>query len=260
MMPFIFKRFFRIPAGLFFCALSALLFMSLSGCASMKQGPAVQGPAQKGGAQAAGQQELENSWWYARFQFNWPPDQEPAWHLDLMVANTIVAPVIEKHGAEIPLWRVHRRAAQDQAGHQFSFIFFSSQQSARGIFDTIKSNPMLAQMQAAGLITATTFDETIKVIRPGIGGVSDSHWSVPVRRSWPFFIMGVSEMWMGLIDQLAEGRPKPKTTSELEEFYRKINDEVLAIWSKEAGHALLHHLNAIFGYEPLTFRGKEYKF
>ncbi|MEN6440892.1 MAG: hypothetical protein ABFD97_20155 [Syntrophobacter sp.] len=256
----IFKRFSRVRAGILFCAVSALLLVSLSGCASTRQGPSSKGPTQRE-VETTGRQELENSWWYARFQFNWPQDQEPSWHLDLMVANTIIAPVLEKHGAEIPLWRVHRRAAPDQSGHQFSFIFFATQKSAGGIFETIKSNPMLAQMRSAGLITATTFDDTVKVIRPGIGGVSDGHWSVPVRRSWPFFIMGVSEMWMGLIDQLAEdGRPRPKTALELEAFYRKINEEVLAMWNKEAGHALLHHLNAVFGYEPLTFRGQEYKF
>jgi hypothetical protein len=34
----------------------------------------------------------------------------------------------------------------------------------------------------------------------------------------------------------------------LESFYQKIDQKLVTTWETEGGHALLHHLNALFGY------------
>ena len=44
-------------------------------------------------------------------------------------------------------------------------------------------------------------------------------------------------------------------------FYKKVEESVTEAWKREGRHAYLHHLNAIFGYEPLRGSdGSEIKF
>jgi hypothetical protein len=41
--------------------------------------------------------------------------------------------------------------------------------------------------------------------------------------------------------------------------YRQAESKVSALWRNEGQHAFLHHLSAIFGYEPVLIR-KEIRF
>ncbi|MCE5335912.1 MAG: hypothetical protein LLG06_15120 [Desulfobacteraceae bacterium] len=199
-----------------------------------------------------------DGWWYARFQFSWPSEAEsPAWHRDLLVAHRIIEPVIDRFRDSIFLWRFHRRAAPDESGHQFSFVFYGTRATARGVFDMIRSNTLVEDMKSSGMLLRDVYDETDRISRPGIEGTSDRSWSAPLQRSWPYFIMGVSMAWLDLIEQFAgDGREKPATFADMEVFYEGINRDIQRTWSAEGGHAFLHHLNALFGYVPVNVRGK----
>jgi hypothetical protein len=226
----------------------AWFLISMTGCASVGQtrytGPEIPIKA-------------ENGWWYAGFQFNWPEGVEPAWHDDLLIAHRIVAPVLSRYRNDISLWRFHRRAVQDQAGHRFSFIFYSTPDTARKVFESIKSTDLLEELKSAGVLVKDSYDDTSKITRPNIENTSDGHWSQPVQKSWPYFIMGVSEMWLDLITQFAQdGRRQPSSIEEMRSFYLEIDKAVLVAWEKEGSHAFLHHLNAIFGYNPLIIHQK----
>jgi len=195
------------------CLFAAWVVMSMAGCASVGQtklkGPEVQA-------------KTEIGWWYASFRINWPQDEEPSWHNDFIIAHRIIAPVLSRYAKDISLWRFHRRAVQDQAGHRFSFIFYSTPETARKIYEAIEATALLQEMKSAGLIVETTYDDTSKIIRPNVEGTSDNHWSQPVQKSWPYFIMGVSQMWLDLINQFAEdGRQKPSALVEMGPFIRK---------------------------------------
>ena len=197
----------------------------------------------------------ENAWWFARFRMHWPEGAEPAWHLDLLAAHRIVKPVLEGHSADIPLWRFHRRAARDAAGHQFSFIFFAAPETARAVYAALSRDATLAQAQSAGRILEVVCDDTAAVSRPEIGATSDPAWSAALRRAWPYYLMGASQMWLGLIAGMDEGMPQgPQGSSGiegLEQRYSGINTSITALWQNEGRHAFLHHLNALFGYEPI---------
>ncbi|MFP5212895.1 MAG: hypothetical protein ACLGPL_05900, partial [Acidobacteriota bacterium] len=98
------------------------------------------------GCATAGRSRTEVSdtgWWYASFFMNWPQDDEPLWQIDPLLAHKVVAPVLERYGKEIPLWRFHRRAARDQTGHRFSFIFYGSSGTARRIYGALRADPTL---------------------------------------------------------------------------------------------------------------------
>jgi len=195
-----------------------------------------------------------NGWWYVRFAMKWPKDAEPSWYMDPFLAHAVISPVLNKYGNEIVLWRFHRRAARDQAGHQFSFIFYSSPEAARRIYDGIQSNSLLISMKKAGLIIKDSYDDTSSIDKPNIEDTSDAKWPPAIQKSWPYYIMGVSEMWLDLVADLAERAPRgknPDSPVAIQAFYKKVNESVTDLWQTEGDHAFLHHLNAIFGYGPL---------
>ncbi len=199
-------------------------------------------------------------WWYARFQIEWPKDAEPHWHMDVLLALEVLAPIIEEYRSEMALWRFHRRAARDAAGHQFSFIFYAEPNVAAHIYESIRAHSLTPELQKAGKLLAVTCDTTAAVQKPNVEDTSDRNWSPVLQRSWPYFIMGVSELWLTLVSQIAEGqtpRSRPATLDAKLDFYRKVDQTVQTLWHREGGHALLHHLNAIFQYEPLVVNRRE---
>ncbi len=193
-------------------------------------------------------------WWYARFRMKWPDDMEPSWHIDLLIAHRIVAPVLYRYDRDIALWRFHRRAARDAEGHQFSLTFYSSPEFADQIFDALRSDPLLKRMKRAGLIIQDLYEDTGKITTPNIEDTSDGNWAAPVRKSWPLFIMGVCRMWLSLIDEIKKSKSQKQGYSSLKKmllFYREVNEDIRTLWRDQGSHSLLHHLNAIFGYEPV---------
>ena len=78
-----------------------------------------------------------------------------------------------------------------------------------------------------------------------------SIWSATMQRHWPAYIMGISSLWLGLIDDAVGTINLEDDLSMFLNQYREANNTVTAIWQSEAQHALLYHLNAIFGYQPM---------
>ena len=193
-------------------------------------------------------------WWYARFRIKWPEeDKSPNWHIDLLLARELIAPVLSRNAAAIPLWRFHRRAARDGEGHQFSFIFYASKKTAQKIYTSIGSLPLLKKMARAGIVEYLT-ENTARIIRPNPGDTSDSHWPAMIMKTWPYYIMGVCRMWLNLIDEIVQNEPaiqKSFSLNKLLSHYEKVNKAMNSVWQEHGGHAFLHHLNAIFGYESV---------
>ena len=197
-----------------------------------------------------------HNWWYVRFRLNWPRDQKPDWYLDTLIAHQIIAPVLERYDGQIELWRFHRRAARDSNGHQFSFIFYAPVQTAADIYSDLQADELLEEMVSKRIITKVIYDDLSRTNRTGIADASDPAWSPAVQYSWPHYIMGASRMWLGLIGETAEGTDienSPATIEEMQIFYSEVNESITEVWRNKGRHAYLHHLNALFGYEPLLF-------
>ncbi len=231
-------------------ALFSLFF--LANCAAMKG----LGPISKDASPPAYPlmaEDTDSGWWHARYRFSWPAGKEPSWHLDALAANEIIKPTLERHRKEILLWRFHRRASRDAAGHQLSFIFFTSSSKAQQVFDDLDSREVLERLESNGDLVLTRYDEVQKNKKPGVEDTSDPHWPLDLQKVWPWFIMGVSETWLGLIAQKAEKLPLKANDSNMEELkgaYVTIHDQVSERWRNHGAHAFVHHLNALFGYEP----------
>jgi len=199
-------------------------------------------------------ESTEHGWWHTRFVIKWPEEKEPSWHVDLLLAREIVSPVLHQHKKDIVLWRFHRRAVRDAIRHQFSFIFYSSPETAREVYSGMQSHPLLAALKRAGIVMKDSYDDTTQMSQPRIEDTSDLDWSSPIKKSWPYYMMGVSQMWLHLIGEITEDLSKETASlsvQDLEAFYQEVNASLEATWGEEGGHAFLHHLNALFEYKPV---------
>ena len=163
------KRFSR-----FALSLAAAVF--ITACTTVPRPPSAVFPYSAAPAAA------DSGWWYARFRMHWPEDADPAWHLDLLTAHRVIKPVLESHSQDIHLWRFHRRAARDASGHQFSFVFFASSETARKIYTEISQSGSLKLARSSGRILEVAYDDPTTVSRPAISDTSDPNWSAPLRR------------------------------------------------------------------------------
>ena len=190
-------------------------------------------------------------WWYVQFHIHRPDGESPRWYMDALLAGEVIAPVFDTHYSDILIWRIHRRASNDDHGHIFSFIFYSNPSGAQRINADIGKNPVLRQLRQQARITDVTFDNVNRISRPGIEDTSDESWPPVVQQTWPALIMGASRMWLDMVG-LVESR-QPQDT-DLEARYTLVNEEISRIWSEQGQHAVLHHLSAVYGYQPLMIR------
>jgi hypothetical protein len=233
-----------------------LLMMVIIGCAAMGTGT-----AQSPETLAPPSPEIASSkgWWSAKFRMHWMAEEPAKWHLDLLIAHKIVGPAMAQHKDEIRLWRFHRRAVRDQTGHQFSFIFYASADTAYQVFNMLRSNELLTEMKSAGMIIKDQYDNTDRITKPRIEDTSDESWPPSIQKNWPYFIMGASQMWLNLISEAIADMPNPDSPLSLqedEELYKNANAAISELWQEQGQHAFLHHLSALFGYRAIIFYDK----
>lgn len=172
----------------------------------------------------------------------------------MLLADRVIGPVLDARRAEIPLWRFHRRAARDGAGRQFSFIFRATPATAASVNARIAADPLLVRLQGEGLVQTVVYDDPATTRRPGMGDTSDKNWSPEMQTAWPWFIMGVSQLWLELIRAIGKNGQWPEQPKAR---YTAIEQVLNARWRDEGGHALLHHLSAVFGYRELMVTQRE---
>ena len=237
--------------------LIALFFLLglLAGCATASQPAPVTGIAPH---RLYPNEDL--GWWRIRFRMD-RANGQTRWERDLLIAHRIIAPILTTHGQTIHLWRFHRRSAEDDIGHQFSFLFYTIATEADLIYRRMLEGPLLARMMTDQLVREVLIDNVHDNTRPDIGDTSDSNWSPVMQVAWPYYIMGVSRMWLEMINQFSVeiGTTDPTRLDSLITHYTTVNAEVTKTWQEEAYHALLHHLNAIYGYRPMIYWEKRIK-
>ena len=244
----------RLTLQLLYCA--AVVYLT-TGCASTSSMPRL-GPPQP--VTLAPNIDAGDGWWPIRFRMD-RPDEKTRWERDLLIAHRIAAPLIKAHHGNIDLWRFHRRAAKDKTGHQFSLWFYASAKTADTINQQIKSDPLVEQLLDSGIVREVITVTNDYSRRPKYGDTSDPQWSAVMRDNWPHYIMGVSRMWLGMIDQISQniGEVDGLSLEELLNHYQQVNQKITQIWQQESYHALLHHLNAIYGYEAMVYWEKRWK-
>lgn len=230
-----------VKAAVFAC-LSAVLL--LGGCATNPSGtiqPLPAASADQGGDAGTLQ------WHYFRFRFARLADDEVDSSLDLLVAAEIIAPLLQEDQQALPLWRFHRRWPDDQTGHQFSFIVRTDGAGVESINASILAAPLFQRLREEGRLREYRVDVS-KAKQPGaLAATSDRSWPEDLQREWPYFIMGASRLWLGLV-QAEAGK---SSAADPYVRYRDAAEAVDNLWFEEANHALFHHLSALFGYQPV---------
>ena len=201
----------------------------------------------------------DRSWWRVRFKLRWPEGEQPDFSRHLLIAEQLYMPAIAARENDIPLWRFHRRAARDGAGNQFSFIFFSDQATAEQINAEIAANPLTAWLLEREMIERLRFGSHAREEPGQLEQTADPAWPAEIKRSWPYFIMGVSQSWLMMIQELSDEPALAGTVSyeDLLEHYREVDARLTEQWRDYGQHAYLHHLSAVFGYEPIRLRTYE---
>lgn len=225
-----------------------LLFCLLLSACSRGIRPSVP-PAQDMTAPTAGSEAP--GWWTASFFMDWPQDTPPRFYVDALIAHRLVQPELNRFHASITLWRIHRRAARDETGHRFRFMFYAPVRVAATVFRDLQSHPLVADLKQAGVLKELEVDDLHMPLRTDIGDTGDKAWSPDLNQSWPYFAMGACQTWLALIDRYAPNSDAVRTVPELLQEYERVDQRVTNTWQAEGGHAFLHHLNAIFGYQPL---------
>jgi len=228
------------------CAL--LLLMFLSACTTTLQPQIMEDPHV---LQVKPGQHTLMGWYAIRFSIPWAKETEPKWYVGTLIAGEVISPFLMQSQQNIVFWRMHRRAVQDKTGHVFSFIFYSSQADAVLIYQHFKSNKILTKLRHQQLLSEISYDPLYNNSQTKIADTSDPAWPEKMRSSWPFFMMGVSQMWLEQIRAF-----KKETLSELDikQRYITIQNKLTDLWQQQGKHALVHHINALYAYQPLLVR------
>lgn len=202
-------------------------------------------------------------WWQASFQINWDQQSQPSWHFGPYIAEQVVSPLLKKHSNDILIWRFHRRAVPDTAGHRFSFLFFTGDEAARSIKRTIEKNTVLEKLIADRSILTVGIKPYAKEGGTEVFSTSDPSWTPIMQSSWPYFLMGLSQTWLSQcvqysnkieLEAITEKAGSRLKVEDLEDHYKSVQTELTKIWREQGRHAYLHHLNAIYAYQPLYQR------
>ena len=221
----------------------ALVLLLLGGCATKQSGTIQPLPA----ASAEGGDTTARQWHYFRFRFSRTDDDEVDRSLDLLVANEIFSPILSRYGDELPLWRFHRRWPDDRTGHQFSFIALTDRATVERIHATIAAAAVLEELRAKGRLREFRVDISTAQAPGALAATSDRSWPEILQREWPYFIMGASRLWLGLVQAEAQRA----AVADVFTRYQDASEAVDTLWFEEANHALFHHLSAVFGYQPV---------
>ena len=196
-----------------------------------------------------------DDWWSIAFRMQWDPEQPPDLYLDALLADQVCAPALAEVGSRIDLWRFHRRAARDDVGHRFSLMVYTDLSTAEALYGQIRGASVLQWLESSGRVMHVAMNKVERPELPPIARASDGTWPPEIQASWPWFIMGVSHTWLSLISEVTVEQPMEEpSTGTLLEYYRSVDGRVTALWRDYGQHVYLHHLNAVFGYQPLVIK------
>ncbi len=233
-----------------FLLISVFISLLLTGCSSIsqRQTQSVSYPLED-------QHMVNPAWRSCFFKIYWPEESDLKFELDLLLAHQIVAPVLKQYGDSLYRWRFHRRANRDDAGHQFSFIFYSGSDVAAQISQKINQSRIKQRLIAENILETTGCTSADDAKQKHIEDTSDKSWPESVQRHWPTYIMGVSMTWLSLLeDVVPQSVNDEMDIDSMIAAYGDAEDQVNELWTEYGQHAFLHHLNAVFGYESLLIR------
>jgi hypothetical protein len=237
---------------IFICALVTLT----TGCASydpIQQDSRVLTNSDQTTIRNGGESDLMgDGWWHIGFHREVMDEETIQWHYDAFIAHNIIKPLIHKY-PQIKLWRFHRRAVQDNSGHKFSYIFYAPRALGEKFYQFVNQHPLANQLLADNHIDRISFYDINGEQRSNIENTSDKSWPIELQKTWPYFIMGVSQTWLGLVEYYYDRLEMSDDADLAEQLdgFKQVSANVNLVWERSGNHAFLHHLNALFAYQEL---------
>lgn len=210
-------------------------------------------------AAALDAEQAGRDWWQLRFRFVWEEDEAPDFSAHLLIAEQLLLPIIVEQQSALALWRFHRRAGPGDSGNQFSLIFYADAATAERIHREVASAPLTQWLLQNKLIDKVRFAQRSPEELGRLELTSDPEWPIEIQRSWPYYAMGASQTWLMLVQELSQ-QDAPVGDVDFNTLllhYRDVDARLNAQWRSFGQHAYLHHLSAIFGYQPLQIRSSE---
>ena len=136
------------------------------------------------------------NWYSFQFKFEFEQNTRPKWWLDILMIDTVVRDIMENHKNNIQLWRFHRRADHDESGHKFKLWCYTTEEVSIAIDEIARCHKSIGVLKENSLL----LDYTTENSGSGVEGTSDPRWSNEVKKAWPYYIMGISQLILELID------------------------------------------------------------
>lgn len=193
---------------------------------------------------------LMNNWYGHMFRIDRIDSANTRWWIDLFLFDTVIRDCLAANLKNLYMWRIHRRGKEDHTGHQFSFLYYSSPE----VYDIMKSS--IINHKTVEVLQGAHFLRDLLHSHKGIEieATSDSTWSIPLQKAWPYYIMGVSQMALELIANLHDSSRTTLDVSSINDceiYYTQLMTKLTNVWQNCGSHAFFHHINAVFGYMPV---------
>lgn len=194
-------------------------------------------------------------WYSFNFNISWDKIHEPKTWVDIFIIDTILREVILQNESKIDLWRIHRRCYPDASGHELTFDCFTNEETAKEIEEMINNSNYLGMLRKGGLLTK---DKKLKKVQKNTDSITaiinDTGWQEQLKEPWLYYIKGCCEMFLRLIENIKNGRNLPIDIQDAEQFYTKVNNDLISVWQTFGCDSFFHHISAIFGYKPLRIQ------
>lgn len=203
----------------------------------------------KGGTMAAEKKEYKISF---RMKFPGKEVSHQQMWIDLFILDLIIKPIVQYFSSigefnQIAYWRVHRRSADDEAKHMFSFLCEMTEATLDKVVTMILCNDYYIELKKSGYMIALV--KRVENLR------LSSEWCNTMVTAWPIFANGMSQTLMVMIDYLKTvEEPELNSFKDREEYYKSMHEKISSVWRVDGGHAFLHHLNAFFGYQGVEVK------
>jgi hypothetical protein len=235
----------------------------LPACASFSQSQALT-LSQQTGSKAPNEKQItiaestendkpaEKGWWEIGFHRLHGDNEDVQWQYDTFIAHQILKPII-KGNQELTLWRFHRRASSDKAGHRFGFIFYANRKVGETIYQSVNDHPTVKALLSTSHVERLSFYDINQELRSDIENTSDGKWPIELQKTWPYFIMGVSQTWLGLVEYYYAELDLSEEAGLDDQLtaFKEVSASIDLLWKQNGSHAFLHHLNALFAYQEL---------
>lgn len=176
-----------------------------------------------------------------------------------LIANEIFSPIIKGLGKHMTVWRFHRWFEPSRNRHSLRFKFYGPDLS-REISQRLQSYSLYQELKKERLLEVDDNEDIScgKAEGRHIRDDNEDWWPNAIKEAWPYYIHGVSRAWLTMIRESVKQEGKMSPHSSLKEkihLYGRINKRIEDEWRDYGGCALLHHLNAIFGYKHTRIDG-----